>query len=58
MKAALSFNREGLKLYEDIDKKPMLEDHPIDRKIVRAGLAEAYTRVGVTQYRVGELRRA
>ena len=58
MKATLSFNQDGLKLYEDIDKKPKLDDFPLDRKIVRAGLAEAYTRVGVTQYRMGELTAA
>jgi tetratricopeptide (TPR) repeat protein/tRNA A-37 threonylcarbamoyl transferase component Bud32 len=55
MKATLSYNQEGLKLYEDIYNKPKLDDFPLDRKIVRAGLAEAYTRVGVTQYRMGEL---
>jgi tetratricopeptide (TPR) repeat protein/tRNA A-37 threonylcarbamoyl transferase component Bud32 len=58
MNAALNYNRDAVKLYEDIDKKPKLDDFPIDRKIVRAGLAEAYTRVGVTQYRIGELRAA
>ena len=58
MKATLSFNQDGLKLYEDIYKNPKLDDFPLDRKIVRAGLAEAYTRVGVTQYRMGELTAA
>ena len=58
MKAALSYNQDGLKLYEDIYQKPKLDDFPLDRKIVRAGLAEAYTRVGVTQYRMGELTAA
>jgi tetratricopeptide (TPR) repeat protein len=37
---------------------PKLDDFPLDRKVVRAGLAEAYTRVGVTQYRMGELTAA
>jgi tetratricopeptide (TPR) repeat protein len=55
MKAALDYNLEGLKLYEDIDNKPMLADHPMDRKAVRQGLSEAYTRVGTTRYRLGEL---
>ena len=55
MKAALDYNQDGLKLYEDIYKKPKLDDFPLDRKVVRAGLAEAYTRVGVSQYRMGEL---
>ena len=58
MKAALSYNQEALKLYEDIDKKPKLDDFPLDRKVVRASLAEAYTRVGVTHYRMGELTAA
>jgi tetratricopeptide (TPR) repeat protein/tRNA A-37 threonylcarbamoyl transferase component Bud32 len=58
MKATLSYNQGGLKLYEDIDNKPKLDDFPLDRKVVRAGLAEAYTRVGVTQYRMGELTAA
>ena len=58
MKAALKYNQDGLKLYEDIDNKPKLDDFPLDRKVVRAGLAEAYTRVGVTQYRMGELTAA
>ena len=55
MKATLNYNQDGLKLYEDIYTKPKLDDFPLDRKVVRAGLAEAYTRVGVTQYRMGEL---
>ncbi len=55
MKATLGYNRDALKLYEDIYNKPKLDDFPLDRKVVRAGLAEAYTRVGVTQYRMGEL---
>jgi tetratricopeptide (TPR) repeat protein len=58
MKAVLGYNQEGLKLYEEIYNKPKLDDFPLDRKIVRAGLAEAYTRVGVTQYRMGELTAA
>ena len=58
MKATLSYNQDGLKLYEDIYNKPKLDDFPLDRKVVRAGLAEAYTRVGVTQYRMGELTAA
>jgi tetratricopeptide (TPR) repeat protein/tRNA A-37 threonylcarbamoyl transferase component Bud32 len=58
MKAALNYNQDGLKLYEAIYQKPKLDDFPLDRKIVRAGLAEAYTRVGVTQYRMGELTAA
>ncbi len=58
MKATLNFNQDGLKLYEEIDSKPKLDDFPLDRKIVRAGLAEAYTRVGVTHYRMGELTAA
>ena len=58
MKAALSYNQDGLKLYEDIYNKPKLDDFPLDRKVVRSGLAEAYTRVGVTRYRMGELTAA
>ena len=58
MKATLSYNQDGLKLYEDIYNNPKLDDFPLDRKVVRAGLAEAYTRVGVTQYRMGELTAA
>ncbi len=58
MKVALDYNRDGLKLYEDIYNKPKLDDFPLDRKVVRAGLAEAYTRVGVTLYRMGELTTA
>jgi tRNA A-37 threonylcarbamoyl transferase component Bud32/tetratricopeptide (TPR) repeat protein len=58
MKAALTYSEDGLKLYYEIYAHPMKEDHPLDRKIVRAGLAEAYTRVGVSQYRIGELTAA
>jgi serine/threonine protein kinase/tetratricopeptide (TPR) repeat protein len=55
LQQVLSYNREGLRLYEDIEKMPKLDDFPLDRKEVRAGLAEAYTRVGVTEYRLGNL---
>ncbi len=58
MKAALKYNQDALKIYEDIYVLPMLEDHPIDKRIIREGLAEAYMRVGVTQYRMGELAAA
>jgi tetratricopeptide (TPR) repeat protein len=58
MKAALDYNQDALKIYEDIYEHPMMEDHPIPRTLVQAGLAEAYTRVGVTQYRMGELTAA
>jgi tetratricopeptide (TPR) repeat protein len=58
MKATLSYNQDGLRLYENIYTKPKLDDFPLDRKVVRSGLAEAYTRVGVTQYRMGELTAA
>jgi tetratricopeptide (TPR) repeat protein len=55
LKQVLSYNQEGLRLWEDIEKKPKLDDFPLDRKEVRAGLAEAYTRVGVTEYRLGDV---
>jgi tetratricopeptide (TPR) repeat protein/tRNA A-37 threonylcarbamoyl transferase component Bud32 len=58
MKATLNYNQYGLNLYEDIYNKPKFDDFPLDRKVVRAGLAEAYTRVGVTLYRMGELTTA
>jgi tetratricopeptide (TPR) repeat protein len=54
----LSYNQEGLRLYEDIEKRPKLDDFPLDRKVVRMGLAEAYTRVGVTEYRLGDVAAA
>ncbi len=55
LKQVLSYNQEGLRLWEDIEKKPKLDDFPMDRKEVRMGLAEAYTRVGVTEYRLGDV---
>ena len=58
LKQVLSYNQEGLRLWEDIERAPKLDDFPIDRKEVRMGLAEAYTRVGVTEYRLGEVAAA
>jgi serine/threonine protein kinase/tetratricopeptide (TPR) repeat protein len=55
LKQVLSYNQEGLRLWEDIEKMPKLDDFPMDRKEVRMGLAEAYTRVGVTEYRLGDV---
>ena len=34
MKAALGYNQDGLKLYEDIYNNPKLDDFPLDRKVV------------------------
>jgi tetratricopeptide (TPR) repeat protein len=58
MKESLNDNREALKLWEDIEKNPKLDDFPIDRKEVRAALAEAYTRIGTTEYRLGDVAAA
>ena len=55
LKQVLSYNQEALRLWEDIEKRPKLDDFPLDRKEVRVGLAEAYTRVGVTEYRLGDV---
>ncbi len=55
LKQVSSYNQEGLRLWEDIEKSPKLDDFPMDRKEVRMGLAEAYTRVGVTEYRLGDV---
>lgn len=54
MRASLAYNEEALKLYEDIFKNPSKE-WTIDKKVVRAGLAEAYTRVGASHFRLGDL---
>ncbi len=55
LKQVLNYNREGLRLWEDIEKSPKLDDFPLDRKVVHMWLAEAYTRVGVTEYRLGDM---
>jgi tetratricopeptide (TPR) repeat protein/tRNA A-37 threonylcarbamoyl transferase component Bud32 len=58
MKAALADNQEGLRLYEDIYNHPKRDQFAVDPKIVRIGLAEAYTRVAVSNYRLGDIAAA
>jgi len=55
LKQVLSHNREALRLWEDIEQHPKLDDFPLARNEVRTGLAEANTRVGVTEYRLGNV---
>jgi tetratricopeptide (TPR) repeat protein len=58
MKAALADNQEGLRLYEDIYNHPKRDQFALDPKVVRRGMAEAYTRVAVSNYRLGDIAAA
>jgi tetratricopeptide (TPR) repeat protein/tRNA A-37 threonylcarbamoyl transferase component Bud32 len=60
MKAALSENQEGLRIWEDVDNHPNTHPNafPLDKKIVRAGMAELTTRVAVDYYRLGNIEAA
>jgi tetratricopeptide (TPR) repeat protein/tRNA A-37 threonylcarbamoyl transferase component Bud32 len=56
IKAALSENQEALRIYEDIDNHP--STFPLDKKIVRAGVAEMTTRVASDYYHQGDIEAA
>ena len=58
MNAALEHYREALKLWQDIYDHPKDDGFQLDRKQVTEGLAEANQRVGVTLYRLGDLKNA
>jgi tetratricopeptide (TPR) repeat protein len=60
MKVALSENQEGLRIWEDVDNHPNTHPNafPLDKKIVRAGVAELTTRVAVDYYRLGNIEAA
>ena len=58
MTASLAYNRESLKIWEDVYQNPKNDQFALDRKIVRYFLAEAYTRVAVSHYRAGEIATA
>jgi tetratricopeptide (TPR) repeat protein/tRNA A-37 threonylcarbamoyl transferase component Bud32 len=58
MTASLSYNRESLKIWDDVYQNPKKDQFALDRKIVRYFLAEAYTRVAVSHYRAGEIATA
>ncbi len=55
MKASLAYNEESLKIWEDVFKNPKADQWAIDKKVVRYFLAEAYTRVAVSRYRLGDV---
>ena len=55
MKASLAYNDEALKIWEDVFKNPKPDQWRLDKKIVRYFLAEAYTRVGVNRYNLGDI---
>ncbi len=58
MKAALRYNEESLAIWDDVYQKPKDDGFALRKTIVRYFLAEAYTRVGVGRYRIGEVARA
>ena len=55
MKASLAYNEESLKIWEDVFKNPKADQWMLDKKVVRPFLAEAYNRVAVSQYRLGDI---
>ena len=57
MKAALRYNEESLAIWDDVYQKPKDDGFALRKTIVRYFLAEAYTRVGVGRYRIGEVAR-
>lgn len=57
MKVSLAYNEESLKIWEDVFKNPKKDQYALDPKLVKYWLAEAYTRVGVSHYRAGEVAR-
>jgi tetratricopeptide (TPR) repeat protein/tRNA A-37 threonylcarbamoyl transferase component Bud32 len=60
MKAALNENQEALKIFQDIDSHPNNNPgaFPLNKKIVRADLAEANTRVAADYLRIGDIEDA
>ena len=58
MKASLAYNDESLRIWDDVYKNPKADQWRLDRKIVRYFLAEAYTRVGVGRYNLGDMAQA
>ena len=57
MKKVLEWNEESLKVFQEIDRNPKDDGFKMDKVIVHADLAEAYMRVGITRYRLGDGRR-
>jgi serine/threonine-protein kinase len=55
MKAALTANQEGLRIWEDIYSHPKRDQFALDQKVVRRALGEANTRVAVSYYRMGDI---
>jgi tetratricopeptide (TPR) repeat protein/tRNA A-37 threonylcarbamoyl transferase component Bud32 len=58
MKAALTANQEGLRIWQDIYNHPKRDQFALDPKVVRMALGEAYTRVAVSKYRLGDIAAA
>ena len=60
MKAALSENQEALRIWQDIDSHPNNNPgaFPLNKKVVRADLAEANTRVAADYLRIGDIEDA
>src|SRR5262249_18491264 len=61
MQAALAHEKEALVIFEDIDQHPKADDKGeglLDRKIVKASLADTNRRVGVVYLRLGDIPQA
>ena len=58
MKASLAYNDESLKIWDNVFTNPKPDQWRLDKKIVRYFLAEAYTRVGVGRYNLGDMTQA
>jgi serine/threonine protein kinase len=58
MKAALEYNREALKTWQEIVDHPKPAGFPIDPQAAGFWLAESHMRVGIGHYRLGELEAA
>ena len=58
MKASRGYNEESLRIWDDVFKNPKADPFTLDKKVVRYFLAEAYMRVGIGHYRLGDLTAA
>ncbi len=58
LKASLAFNVASLEIWTDIYEHPKNDGYMIRKPFVQYFLAEAYTRVGVGRYRVGDVTSA
>ncbi len=53
MNAALDYYKQALEMREELFRHPHAGDGELDPTVVKQGLAEAYTRVGTTIFRLG-----